>query len=111
MKIWLDDIRDAPDETWTVLRQPWGLLHLVSQSDPGDIETISFDHDLAAYASNGDEITGAVVLRRLEELAFKFPEMLNRIPSDLRIHSANPVGRKNMQAAIDSIERMRSNAV
>lgn len=106
MKIFLDDLRDAPDETWTVFRNPWGFMNFLAHTEPGEIETISFDHDLAAFNYKGEERTGYWVLTKLEEIAAKYPETLDKIPSDLRIHSANPVGRKNMQAAINSIQKM-----
>ena len=110
MKIFLDDdpIRDSwVDDTWTIIRSPYRVLNLVTHADPGEITVISFDHDLAYFTATGEERTGYWVLAKLEELAFKHPEMLDKIPSDLWIHSANGVGRKNMQAAIASIARMR----
>lgn len=108
MKIWLDDIRDAPDETWRVIRNPLGFLNLLTHTKPGEVEVISFDHDLAYFNKRGEERTGYWVLCKMEQLAAKYPRFLDKIPTDIRIHSANSVGRKNMQAAIDSIERMRN---
>lgn len=103
MKIWLDDIRDAPDETWTVVRTPQDALREITWASVQDIpfEILSLDHDLG-----DDYFTGYYLMTYLEECAYK--DEWDMIPEMFQIHSANPVGRKNMQAAIDSIERMRN---
>lgn len=97
MKLWLDDIRDAPDETWTVVRTACEAADMIFSYD---VEVISLDHDL------GDGVmTGYDLMNEIEVNAAK--QWWTRVPLQFEIHSANPVGRKNMQAAIDSIERMR----
>lgn len=111
MKLWLDDdpIRDGwVDDTWTIVRSPWAFLNILAHSEPGEVEALSFDHDLGCFTKSGEERTGYWVLSKMELLAFKYPAFLDKIPSEIAIHSANSVGRKNMQAAIDSIERMRN---
>lgn len=102
MKIWLDDIRDAPDETWTVARTARDALLMVNEN-VGNVEVLSLDHDLG----DENELTGYDVLSILEKLVGTGELLSVIIPNEFRIHSANPVGRKNMQAAIDSIEKMR----
>jgi hypothetical protein len=103
MKIFLDDDprRDNwVDETWTITRtaeECLGLLYL----NPG-VEELSLDHDL------GTEFTGYTVVKTLETMAGIGVLPMECLPKKITIHSANPVGRKNIQAAIDSIERIRS---
>lgn len=111
MKIFLDDIRDAPDDTWMVVRDPWACLNVIThifEYDPKGLEILSLDHDLAAFNKRGEERTGYWVLCKLESLLAQYPTFSNKLPNEFRIHSANSVGRKNMQAAIDSIEKMRA---
>lgn len=102
MKIFLDDdpVRDSwVDDTWTIVRtasEAWELLQT------NVVEEISLDHDLG----NDNDGTGYTIIRFLERWAFDGRWF--QIPEKITIHSANPVGRKNMQAAIDSIERMRN---
>jgi hypothetical protein len=109
MKIWLDDDRTPPD-----VDGPW--LWVTNAVDAVDqlfeaydlneeVEEISLDHDLADFA-DGKELTGLVVLQEIER-RLESGEGEIAVPKKFSIHSANPVGRKNMQAAIDSIERMR----
>ena len=103
MKIWLDDIRDAPDDSWTVVRTPQDVIRELVWASTFDVpvEVLSLDHDLG-----DDYFTGYYLTNAMEEMAAHGE--WNLIPQRFQIHSANPVGRKNMQAAIDSIERMRN---
>jgi NAD+-processing family protein with receiver domain len=72
-------------------------------SDACEVEEISLDHDLG-LARPESERTGYDVLSWLEkELAtgawrFDVPE--------IRVHSANPVGWRRMEQAIESIRRL-----
>ena len=108
MKIFLDDdpVRDSwVDDTWTIVRDPLMLsLELIVQGS--EVEVLSLDHDLAYFGSGSKETTGYDVLKQIEEWAAEGKWCY--VPQHFEIHSANPVGRKNMQAAIDSIERMRA---
>lgn len=93
MKIFLDDIREAP-QGWDKFETVEAVKHYISNGYP--ITHISLDHDL------GDNVpTGYDLCKWIEEQVYR----CNYKPPILTIHSANPVGRKNMQAAIDSISR------
>ena len=95
MRIFLDDLRVAPQFgiygdpiTWDkVVRTAEELIELI---DKNAVTYISFDHDL------GTELTGYDVAKHIEELAAK--GLLN--PIDYSIHSANPVGAANIDAAM-----------
>jgi len=43
MKVWLDDLRPTPDDTWTAVTTPAAAIALLKS---GKVEVISFDHDL-----------------------------------------------------------------
>jgi hypothetical protein len=93
MKLWIDDVRPAPPGWyWTKTSQE--AIGFLSQN-LYTVVTISFDHDLG-----GDDTTMPVI-RYLEELVYhgtvRAPKML--------VHSMNPVGRANLQRAIDRIQR------
>lgn len=94
MRLWIDDVRTPPDATWTwVKTSADALLHL--KHFAGEIAEISFDHDL------GGDDTAMVVAQEIESRAYH-----NRIdPIRWHVHSANPVGRKNLEAAMTSAER------
>jgi len=92
MKVYLDDERIAP-EGWTQTRWPDETIALLQT---GTVTHLSLDHDL------GDDKrgTGYDVLLWLEQEV-----VLNNFtpPASIEVHSANPAGKKRMQAAIESI--------
>ena len=81
MKVFLDDRRPAPDNTWVLVKSPSAAISLL---ETGEVELISFDHDLGY---DGDiELTGNQVLLWVEEAValrgFEPPKML--------VHSSEP---------------------
>ena len=115
MKIFLDDLRDPPDDSWTVVRSPIVCLTLIMMNLE-EITHISFDHDLG-YVShvttneflsnlglkleNGKEVTGYDVLCALECLQAHGHDF-NII---MTVHSANPVGIEKMNKLIENIKK------
>jgi hypothetical protein len=99
MKLWLDDEREAPEGWVRVFNVPQ-LMHMF-RNPANEVQEISLDHDLGE-----NEMTGYDFLRWLESQVF-----LGNIKSfpPIKIHSANPVGRKNMELALASIKRMKEN--
>jgi hypothetical protein len=93
MKIFLDDIRNAPDDSWTVVRTAQEALKLLKE---GNVEVISLDHDLGS-----GKLTGYDVVKWIEKEVFLKKEY--KSPA-IQIHSANPVGRQNISAAIKRIK-------
>lgn len=94
MKIWLDDMREAPPG-WVRVHTVEELIGIFSINNT---EQISLDHDL------GDGLqTGYDFLRWLEAQAYI--NNWKKIP-EIKIHSANPVGMRNMRSAINGIERI-----
>lgn len=96
MRIWLDDIRPAP-EGWVWKKNSSEILVTIIHNSHL-IEEISFDHDLGE-----DSLSGYDVLNVIETMVFNktWEGLLN-----FHVHSANPVGRKNMERVIESIHRL-----
>ncbi len=69
---------------------PWDLLLL--------------DHDLASF-EDGVEKTGYDIIKWLEDMAFS--DCIGFVPKKIECVSDNPVGRKNIEQAIKSIERIK----
>lgn len=92
MKLWLDDIRQVPDG-WVWAKTADEALEILAR---GKVTHISFDHDLG----DDDEGTGMTVAKWVEECAYfgTLPRLI------WTIHSANPVGRKNIEAAMRSAD-------
>lgn len=96
MKIFLDDVRNAPNLDWVTVRNYDDCITILSCCW-SFIKEISFDHDL------GEDRTGYDVAKWIEEHchmnACKCPTW--------RVHSANPVGRQNIEMAMKSAEIYR----
>lgn len=93
MKLYLDDIRECP-KGWIPVRTALDAIQLLEEQI---VEEISLDHDLGELEPTGDEVLNWIE-RQVFKCGFKPPKMV--------VHSMNPVGRKNMLAAIKKIEKM-----
>lgn len=103
MKIWVDDIRPAPEgyiwcksvnEAKYSIELRENLKGLRWPYETGDeiispYELIDIDHDAGEFASDGGDYIK--LLDWLEETGRNYP---------IRIHSMNPVGRENMRRII-----------
>jgi len=99
MKIYVDDER----------KPPRGWTHTDNAKDTKTIlcsgirvTDISLDHDLGDYETYGN---GYDIIVWIEEMAFR--EQWDRVPDNIHIHTANPVGEAKMRAALENIERFR----
>lgn len=93
LRIWLDDVRPMPKGFDIWCKTADDCLYFVRHDN---VEHISFDHDLGQ--SDG---SGYFVASVIDGMAYS--KEVNQISWD--IHSANPVGRKNIEAAMKSAER------
>jgi len=100
MRVWLDDVRPIPDGFDVWVKTAHEAIQLL---DSQAVDFISFDHDL------GDEENGSGydVAKWIEEMSFK--RRMTRI--DWAVHSANPVGRKNIEGAMRGAEKWWAKAV
>ena len=98
--IWLDDLRDPKDyidcESDNVLWIKDGEEFMRHLTEYGLPDLIDFDHDLGEGSPDGYECAKKVVEYCLEH-GKKRPQW--------RIHSANPVGRNNMESIFSSYEK------
>lgn len=95
MKLWLDDIRPIPKgythHAFSVNQAKFMIESAEELFKFGEtIEVIDCDHDLGDYASDGGD--GIKLLDWLVERGTFYP---------IRLHTANPVGRDNMQRVIN----------
>lgn len=90
MKIWVDDIRTPPDDTWEWAKDSmealgW-LMHTQMCYRDCHIELMSLDHDLG-----GDDTSRRIVLWMCENEFW---------PDEVVVHSANPVGVEWLEGMI-----------
>lgn len=88
MKIWVDDIRPAP-EGWVHLYSSWGAIaYFIGCQEAGKVpKIVSLDHDLG-----GDDTSRPIVLWCCEN---------DWWPDKMVVHSANPVGREWLEGMIN----------
>lgn len=91
MKLWLDDVRLPPDETWTWAATADQAIALMRYGrEP--LEAVSLDFDLGP-GPTGEKVADYIarMVRRKGDVA----------PKDVQIHSMNPVGAAKMRAILD----------
>jgi len=98
--LWLDDVRPAPDG-WMHVKT---AAHAISALTNFEYDKVSLDHDLGPPEAG----TGYDVLTWLETQVGQ--GLWDKPLPELLIHSANPVGRQNMQRAITAIRRIYEKA-
>ena len=91
MKLWIDDVRPAPEGYigCKSVNKAIDLLSDLINFGIDDIEVLDIDHDAGDYAKDGGDYIK--LLDWLEEIGHSYP---------IRIHSMNPVGVANMRAII-----------
>lgn len=91
MKIWLDDVREAPEEYYHCKSVNEAKKKIIECEQGGTvIDIIDCDHDLGNYAEDGGD--GIKLIDWLAERKTYYPIVL---------HTMNPVGRENMQREIE----------
>lgn len=92
MKLWIDDVRPAPEgyrwvKSVNAAKEAIEVFEAFSKLSP--IELIDIDHDSGDYAKDGGDYIR--LLDWLEQTGRNYP---------IRIHSMNPVGVANMRRII-----------
>lgn len=90
MKLWVDDERPMPEGFDYHAKTAAEAIAMIQQ---GTVTAISLDHDLGGLA---DYETGYFIAQFIEMAAHNGWIR----PIEWAIHTANPVGRRNMEAAL-----------
>ena len=96
MKIYLDDLRNAPDDSWTEIKSSKEAIELIQS---GVVEEISLDYDLGFTKESGMD-----VLQWLYGKA-KSGDFTIRYPK-IKIHSDNFYHFTNMITIVREIDRL-----
>ena len=91
MKLWVDDVRPAPEGYWLAesVNSAKLAIQIVEDSNSLTVELIDLDHDAGDYANDGGDYIK--LLDWLEGTGRNYP---------IHIHSMNPVGVANMRRII-----------
>jgi hypothetical protein len=97
IKLYVDDVREAPGPGWNVERTFHGAISFLERHN---VHVISLDHDLACFYGNremtGFDILNWLVARKLEGT---FPA--SEYPEIVLVHSANPAVHDQMKLMIE----------
>ena len=93
MRIWLDDIREMPDGYDIWCKTAIDAMGLITK---GYVKFISFDHDLGEDLLNGYDVAITIEL-------FAHYKLIDPIEWD--VHSANPVGRRQIELTMIQAEK------
>ena len=102
MKLWIDDVRPAP-EGYVWCKSTLNALHTIYHN-ADEIEEIALDHDAGEYVFEGGDFIE--VLKELERLCHSINPLkracwLDRcIRFKFSLHSMNPAGIENMRRII-----------
>lgn len=101
LKLYLDDVRPCP-EGWvaakTVHEAKWQIAwHIAERHEDGYSNTfeVSFDHDLGVDENGKEQPNGTTLINWMTSAGI--------YPTAATIHSANPVGRKNLMFDLDAM--------
>ena len=103
MRLWIDDVRPAPDG-YIWCKSTLNALHIIYHN-ADEIEEIALDHDAGEYVLEGGDYIK--VLEELERLCHSRNPLKRAywlehcINYRFSLHSANPVGVQNMRRIIE----------
>jgi hypothetical protein len=89
MILWLDDLRSPPEDGWVWVKSYKEAIDAIIREFP---DFISFDHDLGE-AKSGLDVAHFLINIDIETGAMP-------LWFDFQVHSANPVGRDNIQGLL-----------
>lgn len=100
--LFVDDIRDPPADTPELVWKHVKTFHFaITMLEVTPFDVVSLDHDLGCFYGN-KEMTGRDILNWLIDRKLNGPDpfMCNEKLTEVRVHSANPVGCDTMEADI-----------
>lgn len=98
--LYIDDERTPRTEGWTIVRSYDDAVHFMRKN--GCPEYISFDHDLGDQVPSGYDIAKWMVERDLNDSGRFIP-----LDFEFNVHSANPVGAKNIAGLLKNYLEQR----
>ena len=102
MKLYVDDIRRVPDDSWHLVKSNTEAIRLLATQK---VEEISLDHDIACYLVTGQEHTSNETFQPIAYFIANMPKEFR--PKTVRIHTANPVAGEMMASILkDKVETL-----
>lgn len=105
-KLWLDDIRKPPDETWDRVKNYEDFVYFIETNGVPDL--ISFDHDLggehykALLANPKKHLLNEGFEKKTGYDCAKWLVRNNHKIKKFFVHSCNPIGRDNINCLLNN---------
>lgn len=105
MKLYVDDIRNAPDESWMVARTVSSAIRAISMFQ---FDEISLDHDISHQVGMGELSRPFPCGETFQPVAYYIAEKysMTKMPGSppvpfVTLHTSNPVGAAEMKAVLE----------
>lgn len=92
-KLFVDDIRNAPDESWMVARTISSAINALSMMD---FESVSLDHDISHQVTIG-EVSRPYPCDETFVPVAHYLGLSHSCTGKIVLHTSNPIGAQNMQ--------------
>lgn len=94
MKLFIDDIRNAPDDSWVTARTITEAIRILATMH---VDEVSIDHDISHQVIIGETERPYPCGEMFEAVAWYIKAMpKTSSPSRITIHTSNPVGRQKI---------------
>ncbi len=107
MKLWLDETRPPPDESWVHVKTVYAAMKAL---ECGEVATVSFGYDFGTESQRkkGEVLTGFDAVSWMEYM-YRAEHM--PIPEEMYCHSANPEGRARIEKVIALLREFQEGAL
>lgn len=109
MKLWIDDIRTPPDDSWHICRDVSSAIRALDMFY-ADVDEINLDHDISHQVSVGGMSrpypcteTFEAVARYITRLKLYVHASGMKWNPAIRLHTSNSVGAYKMRAILDDV--------
>jgi len=103
MKLFVDDIRDAPDDTWHTVRTVTEAIRVL-YNNHGNIKVISLDHDISYPVEVNGLSRPYPSPETFHAVAYYISAAYGSYPTDslpnIILHTANPLGAEQMRLTL-----------
>lgn len=101
IKLWVDDIREAPDHTWMVARTIGSAVNAIAMFGK-QMEVISLDHDISHQITTTTRSSPYPCEETFTPVAWFIALFYRNLPTmpEVVMHTSNLKGGENMQAII-----------
>lgn len=100
IKLFVDDLRIAPDASWVVVRTVTEAIRFLATQD---VELVALDHDICHTYPGDEAIVKPFPCPETFEPVARYIALMPK-PPRVTIHTSNPAGQKKMEKILEKGE-------